>query len=442
MNRRVSIFGPVVILALGVLFLAQNFRPELRVWNLFATYWPLLLILWGVLLLVDVVHPQTPRRPLFSAGEIFLIVFLCMFGLSMAEVPGRFIRFGPPVYEIFGDQYTFEQEARQAVAESAPRIRVENVRGPVNVEGAEAAEIAVKAEKQVRALDENDAKEIERQAGVAIVREGSGYVVRGQRPGYIPRGSVDLALTIRVPKGAQVQIRSERGSVSVRDVAGPLKIDAERADVSLAAIGGATQVDLRRGNFSADRIQGDLVLDGRANEVRIADVTGEVALRGEFYGSLSFSNVAKGVRFNGVRTEFEVEQLPGRIELGGGALLVRQPAGGVKVTTRGRQVEIEDFEGRVEVSNREGSVSLSARKPPTQPIVVDNARGRIDLSLPSDSKFHLDASTRRGQAESDFQELAVRRERRNSTITGQVGQGGAEIKLHTGSGNVSVRKAG
>ncbi|HLB88645.1 MAG TPA: DUF5668 domain-containing protein, partial [Terriglobales bacterium] len=77
--RRRSIFTGVVLIVLGLIFLAQNFRGEFGFWRLFSKWWPLLLILWGVAKLIDRLAAQrsgegAPRT--ITGGEIFLVTCL------------------------------------------------------------------------------------------------------------------------------------------------------------------------------------------------------------------------------------------------------------------------------------------------------------------------------------------------------------------------------
>ena len=63
--RRRSIFGPIVLITIGVVFLLVNagfvtFRSAVR---LFAEYWPLLLIIWGVLRLIEYLRARQEGVP-------------------------------------------------------------------------------------------------------------------------------------------------------------------------------------------------------------------------------------------------------------------------------------------------------------------------------------------------------------------------------------------
>lgn len=55
---RRGLTGPVILISLGSLFLLDQFAPG---WS-FGKTWPLLLIIWGVLKLIEVTQPPEPPR--------------------------------------------------------------------------------------------------------------------------------------------------------------------------------------------------------------------------------------------------------------------------------------------------------------------------------------------------------------------------------------------
>src|SRR6202521_1390801 len=88
-----SIAGPVVLILMGVLFLCgtMGILEWHGLWNMFARFWPALLILWGVIKLIE--HEQAkrsgqPARGL-GVGGIFLMLFLIGVGLGAAQAARR-----------------------------------------------------------------------------------------------------------------------------------------------------------------------------------------------------------------------------------------------------------------------------------------------------------------------------------------------------------------
>jgi len=51
--RRRSITGALFLITLGLIFLYANLRPDFDPWSVFARYWPLLLVFWGIGRIVD-----------------------------------------------------------------------------------------------------------------------------------------------------------------------------------------------------------------------------------------------------------------------------------------------------------------------------------------------------------------------------------------------------
>src|SRR2546422_7262056 len=88
--RRRSIFTGVVLIVLGLIFLAQNFRGEFGFWRLFSKWWPLLLILWGVAKLIDRLAAQRSGEgapPTITGGEVFFLTRPIFFGLGGGGAP-------------------------------------------------------------------------------------------------------------------------------------------------------------------------------------------------------------------------------------------------------------------------------------------------------------------------------------------------------------------
>ncbi|MGD0757908.1 MAG: DUF5668 domain-containing protein, partial [Candidatus Sulfotelmatobacter sp.] len=88
-RRRRSFAGPVVLIIVGVVFLLGNMHllswSSLGIW--FAHYWPVLLIVWGVIKLAEHMQAQRSgqRAPGIGAGGILLVVLIVIFGLTATQ---------------------------------------------------------------------------------------------------------------------------------------------------------------------------------------------------------------------------------------------------------------------------------------------------------------------------------------------------------------------
>ena len=91
---RRSISGPILLLAIGGLFLWRNLHPEAPIFEIFAQYWPFVLIAWGLLRLVEaLVWREQGVRGGFSGGEVVLIIMICVAGSGIWTAREHGVRF-------------------------------------------------------------------------------------------------------------------------------------------------------------------------------------------------------------------------------------------------------------------------------------------------------------------------------------------------------------
>src|ERR1700757_483020 len=144
-RKRRSMTGPFVLIIVGVIFLLGNLHliswGRLGIW--FAHYWPLLLILWGVLKLVE--HNRAKQEgvaaPGIGAGGGFLLIFLIVAGLTASQVSrvnwdelGEHVDIGDNDIPFFGKTFNFDDQPSLTQALPAGgSVKIVNERGAVNV---------------------------------------------------------------------------------------------------------------------------------------------------------------------------------------------------------------------------------------------------------------------------------------------------------------------
>src|SRR6202171_1925631 len=145
--RRTSLVAPLLLIVLGALLLARTLYPELQLMDYVSRFWPLALIVWGGLQIIELVPWAAASKPLpahgISGGEWVLIVFLCLFGGSLHAVQGmsnwwpEHVRLNGLDF-LGGDRYEYPLSGEKA-SSAAPRVLIEDFRGDAKINGIDAA---------------------------------------------------------------------------------------------------------------------------------------------------------------------------------------------------------------------------------------------------------------------------------------------------------------
>ncbi|MGA7363800.1 MAG: DUF4097 family beta strand repeat-containing protein, partial [Candidatus Sulfotelmatobacter sp.] len=116
-----------------------------------------------------------------------------------------------------------------------------------------------------------------------------------------------------------------------------------------------------------------------------------------------------------------------------------QITGPVHLTTRSKEIRLEDVSGDVRVQDQNGGIEVSMRS--LGNVQIDSLNGDINLSVPDKAGFHLDAQTRDGEIQSDFPELKIDNNEHEAKATGTVGNGSSHIVLNNEHDGIEIRKA-
>ncbi|MGH9777176.1 MAG: LiaI-LiaF-like domain-containing protein, partial [Candidatus Acidiferrales bacterium] len=88
--RRGSVFGALLLIGIGFLFLYANINSEFNPWTLLARYWPVLIIFWGLSRLADYFilrgTDQAAAVTRIGAGDIIGLIFILIFGTILTQV--------------------------------------------------------------------------------------------------------------------------------------------------------------------------------------------------------------------------------------------------------------------------------------------------------------------------------------------------------------------
>jgi hypothetical protein len=447
--RRRSFAGPFVLIVLGIVFLLGNLHmiSWARLGTLFAHYWPALLILWGVIKLIE--YQQAQRDGVaargIGVGGIFLVIIIVVCGL-IATQASRFnwgeIRDNMNIDDsdldnIFGETYNFDDHLEQNVPATVTSLRVNDDHGAVRVSATTDNKITVVVRKKVGAESKDDADKYNRQASPTITMAGN-VIILDAKTQAAGDHSVQSDLDISIPRKMELHITGRRGDVSVTGRDGEVEITDQHGDVTVEDVNGNVKLNLEKGSAKVEQINGDVHIDGRLNEVSVTDVKGSAQFDGEFQESVKLARIGKSVAFKSSRTDLEFSRLDGELNLDSDDLHADQITGPVHLSTRSKQIRLEDVSGDVRLQDEHGGIEVSMRS--LGNVQIDSRNGDIHLSVPDKAGFHVDARTRDGEIQSDFPELKIDNGEHEAKASGTVGNGASHIVLNNEHDAIEIRK--
>lgn len=449
-HHRGSIFWALTLIAVGALFLYQNFNPAVRPWHLIAKYWPILIIFWGVSKLIDYFqaksHPEAHPSSLFSAGEVVLLIVILIIGTILSKTLLTPWREWPSMMgindqqfaEMFFNSYTFTQRVSENV-EGQPHLLVVNRRGNVEVRGSDQNNIGAVIQETVWAENESAARKVADRLQFHLAQNGGQYELTSNLDSLPFSGrAVRLDMVIHVPQSTASEVTVDDGDVTASGLKGNQTLTSRRGDVRASDIEGVLKIHKSRGTTSVSKVDGSVEIEGRGGDIGVRDVTGSVIVEGTFSGATRFQNIAQTLRFSSSRTTLTTEKVTGDLTMEMGNLTANGIGGAFDLSTRDKDVVLENFKLTVKIVNSNGDVHLQTLTPPTHPIEVDLKKGEITLSLPASSNFQVEAVSRNGGVSCEFPGLNVSKGPPMPTIKGSYGNNGPMIRLSSTYGGIHL----
>ena len=448
-RRHRSMAGAFVLIVLGVVFLmgTMHILSIGRLAHLFASYWPLLLIFWGVIKLLE--HQRALREGTRStgigAGGVFLVVMIVVFGLiatQLERVNWSGLRdemnFDDSDFNnIFGETFNFNDHLEQDFPAGASLKVIDN-HGAVSVHASQDNKVTVVVRKRVGAENQADADKYNGETKPTITTTGNLITLdaRVEGAGDHP---VETDLDISLPRQVPVSIISRCGDVDLAGRDGIVDVSAQHADTSVGDVNGNVKVSQEKGSVKVEQVNGDVRVEGRMNEVSVNDVKGAAQLEGEFQESVKVARIGKTVTFKSSRTDMEFSRLEGSLDLDSDELHADTITGPLRLTTRSKNIRLDGVSGDVRLQDNNGTIEVGMRT--LGNVQIDSRNGDIQLSLPDKAGFRLDARTRDGEIQSDFPELKVSNDEHEAKASGSVGNAVAHIVLNNEHDGIEIRKA-
>src|SRR6202158_58493 len=442
--RGSSVFSGLILIFIGLLLLLHHYH-GFELTGIILRWWPLILIFWGAIKIYERtanargVQPGASR---ITAGEVFLVLgLLALVGIVVGVDQARQRLPGMDEIDIGGEAFASSIDVAPKPVPANARVTVRGGRGDITVRASDTPEIRVAGKVSVKSWSESGAKKLSERVSAEIVQNGDGYEVRPTGAG---NSHVSVDMDITVPKKALLAIHTDKGDVSVSDMASQVSIDNGNGDIDVRGTDGDVSADMRHGDAKISDTKGDVKISGHGGSVEVVNASGSFTINGEFVGPIRADKVAKGVRFVSHRTDLTLTQLSGHMEAGSGNLEVVDAPGNLIARTRDEDITIENAGGKVKIDNRNGNIQVRFSSPPKDDIEITNASAPITLTLPESSSFEILADCHRGDIDSEFESDTLKRtstDSGDSHLEGKYGRGrGPKITLKTSYGSISIHK--
>jgi Putative adhesin/Domain of unknown function (DUF5668) len=447
---RQSIFGGLLLILVGVLFLLIHHLPQLGIGHLMRLYWPVILIVWGIAKLIDNFSARQSgdaSPPWLSGGEMALIILLFVAVTGMWGFGRIRDQLGDTDSFSFNDMWVkkgvpVSEDVPPVAVKPNSSISVHTPRGDVTVFADEDTDMRIVATKTVSSVSDADSSKRAAEIKIDVTQVNGGFRVE---PSGISgdRTHTRVDLEVHLPKQVSIAAQTDSGDITVTGISGAVTAISQSGDIAIHDVGSDVTAKMQNGEVRVAQVHGDIRLSGKGNGVELSDVSGSATIDGEFFGPIQVSNIAQTVQFNSSRTDLTILKMHGRLDLDSDSLQISDVDGGIKLKTHDKSIEIENATGRLDINDAHADVSITLKKPPSDEINVQNESGGIDLALPAKSSFEISANSRSGEIESEFDDSTLNHETSGDTkkLEGKVGQHGPKITLNTTYGTINVRKS-
>jgi len=230
--------------------------------------------------------------------------------------------------------------------------------------------------------------------------------VRGRQSGFWwllgwDSGNVSIDYDLTVPAATELASHTGSGNQSI-----------DGLQLSSSAETGS-------GNITAQNIVGDFRVRSGAGDLKIDSVK----------GALHAETGSGSIRATGVAGEVSASTGSGNVE-------VQQVSpGNVAIKTGSGGVTLSGVRGGLRIQTGNGEIRVAGE--PKDDWHVGTGSGNIDLTLPSQASFNLDATTSSGNVEL-HRPLTVQGLVSRNHLQGRTGNGGPLLDAHSASGNIEI----
>ena len=131
-----------------------------------------------------------------------------------------------------------------------------------------------------------------------------------------------------------------------------------------------------------------------------------------------------------------------KIKLVNGALDLRDLAGEVRASCVNGRIEARNLQGPADLKTINGKLVAEVAQMPASTMDFSSVNGSVHVTLPSDARANIEASTVSGGISNEFGLAVSKHQFVGQSLRGELGGGGTRVKLSTVNGGIEIRHAG
>lgn len=387
-----------------------------------------------------------------------------------------------------GPRVSASAEETQTLAVEGPvSLKVVDDAGDVTVTGADVDEVSISITKTGIGRNQAQAEEVLNSIEYKVEQKGDSITLTFDYPKANTTVNQQVDFVVTVPFETTMDVKAAFGELSVSDIQGDVVLDTEFGNISVDRVDGALELRTNSGQIDLVSVQAgtqdvdiysgfgtialeqvraaNITIESRSGKIELENVraANEMNLHTDF-GNLDFmtgsadtleartnsgSIKLTSVTVNGaliLRDDFgdvtldQVKAASYDVESNSGTITVDGMKGPVRAHTGFGNINIRNAEDvTLDLDTNSGSIDFSGLLG-EGPHTVHSDFGDIELNLPADSALTIDIETKFGRITSDIPiTVTLTGEIKQGQQTGTINGGGAEIKVDTNSGNISIK---
>ncbi len=379
------------------------------------------------------------------------------------------------------------EETKTLDVENPVKLKVLNEHGDVSVMGADVEIITVDVVKTGFGSTQKQADNSLSNIKYEFSQTGDIVNLTYKFPGNKRRVDEQVDFIITVPFETKVEVDASLGEVTVSDIQGEVNLGNEFGNIIVDKVNGALEVRSNSGQIDVTSVKAglkDIDVHSGFGTVTLKQVSGANITIGSNSGELELENI-RATKNMILSTDFgdldfmtgsagslEAKTNSGSINLTAvtvtSELILRDEFGDITlqqvkadsydVESNSGSITVDGVKGKVRAHTGFGNIDILNAEDVTidldtnsgaidfsgslgdGPHTVHSDFGNIELNIPTDSALTIDMETQFGKITSDIPiTVTLTGDIKQSQQTGTINGGGAEMKVDTNSGNISIK---